>query len=538
MKYDLSILIPARNEEWLNKTIEDILANIEGKTEIIVVLDGYFVEIPQNPRVSVIYNPVSLGQRAATNQAAKLSEAKYLAKCDAYCAFDKGFDVKMMSEMHDDWTMVPTMRNLHVFDWVCPNGHRRYQSPSGACLECKAETSKEIIWKAKKSPQSNSYCFDNTPHFQYFKEFEKREEGKGDITPSMSLQGSFFMLTREKYWELGICDEAFGSWGSQGIEVAVKTWLSGGRVMVNKKTWYAHLFRTQGGDFGFPYEQSGRQVDAAKRHAKELFFDNKWDKQIYPLSYLLEKFWPVPGWSEEDLNILRACPLPNSLSKGAIYYTDNRLDQGIMKACQVNLGNSFKGKIVSSSLQPIGFGDNIHLPLERGYLTMAKQILAALERLDTDIVFFTEHDVLYHPSHFDFTPTRKDVYFYNTNVWKLRLSDGHLMRTNDCRQLSGLCCFRELALQHFRERVRRIEAEGFSRAMGFEPGTHNRKERIDDYKSDRWESAFPNIDIRHDNNLTPSRWKKEQFRNQKYTEGWQEAEKVIGWDNLSGIIKI
>lgn len=50
----------------------------------------------------------------------------------------------------------------------------------------------------------------------------------------------------------------YGSWGNQGIEVACKTWLSGGRVLVNHNTWYAHMFRTQGAEFGFPYPQSGR----------------------------------------------------------------------------------------------------------------------------------------------------------------------------------------------------------------------------------------------------------------------------------------
>ena len=96
--YDLSILIPARNEMFLARTIEDILNNIEGNTEIIAVMDGYWTDppIPQHERVTVIYNPESIGQRAATNQAAKLSKAKYLMKCDAHCAFDKGFDVKMI----------------------------------------------------------------------------------------------------------------------------------------------------------------------------------------------------------------------------------------------------------------------------------------------------------------------------------------------------------------------------------------------------------------------------------------------------------
>ncbi len=113
------------------------------------------------------------------------------------------------------------------------------------------------------------------------------------------------MLTREKYWELDICDEKFGSWGSQGIEVACKTWLSGGRVIVNHKTWYAHLFRTQGGDFGFPYALSQGSVDRAKSHARELFFDRKWDKAVHSVSWLVEKFWPIPGWTQEALDSIK-----------------------------------------------------------------------------------------------------------------------------------------------------------------------------------------------------------------------------------------
>ena len=79
--------------------------------------------------------------------------------------------------------------------------------------------------------------------------------------------------------------------------------------MVNQNTWYAHLFRTQGGDFSFPYPQSGRQVRDAKAKVKELFFNNKWKQQVYPLSWLLEKFWPVDGWTEKDLEEIKKIPI-------------------------------------------------------------------------------------------------------------------------------------------------------------------------------------------------------------------------------------
>ena len=152
--------------------------------------------------------------------------------------------------------------------------------------------------------RSNSYCFDPSPKFQYFNEYTKRAGYGGELTESMSLQGSFWMLTREKYWELNVCDESFGSWGSMGIEIACKFWLSGGSVMINHNTYYGHCFRTQGGDFGFPYALSGSQVDHAKNTARELFFKNQWPLQTRPLSWLVERFKP-PQWTDKDLQEIK-----------------------------------------------------------------------------------------------------------------------------------------------------------------------------------------------------------------------------------------
>lgn len=315
---DLSILIPARNEMFLKNTVEDILKNKEADTEVIAVLDGKWAEPPlkQHPNVTIVYLPESIGQRAATNLACKLSKAKYVMKVDAHCSFDKGFDRKMIEgfkKVGDNVTMVPIMRNLWAFDWNCQDcDWKKYQGPTPEkCEKCGSiKVEKEIKWIGKERPQSRCYSFDPTPHFKYWNgrwrhpEYQKQFEETG-LTETMCLQGSCFMLTREKYWELDICDESAGSWGNQGIETACKTWLSGGRVLVNHSTWYAHMFRTQGGDFSFPYRQSGRAVKKTKQKIWDLFFNNKWDKQIYPLSWLVERFWPIPDWSDDDLQKLK-----------------------------------------------------------------------------------------------------------------------------------------------------------------------------------------------------------------------------------------
>jgi len=525
---ELSVLVPARNEMFLAHTVRDILAHIESDTEIIVALDGPHDHepVPTDPRVRVIKFAEPIGQRAATNMAARLSDAKYVMKCDAHCAFGPGFDRIMMEDMRDDWTMVPTMFNLHAFDWVCDDcGSRRYQGPSGPCDKCDSKTRREMLWRAKKSPTSTAMRFDRDLKFQYWGKYKRHQSG--DLVETMSLLGACWMLTRERYFRLNICDEAHGGWGQQGTEVACKTWLSGGRLICTKKTWFAHLFRTQGLDFGFPYPLSGGDVEKARVYSRWLWLDGNWDGAIHPLSWLIERFAPVPGWAE---------PVLENPTKGLVYYTDNRLDPQIMRACQQQLENSRNGhELISVSLQPLEFGDNIVLNLERGYLTMFRQILAGLKAATADVVFLVEHDMLYHPSHFDFIPPQRDVFYYNQNRWMVDAKTGKALFYY-ANSTSGLCGYRELLIEHYRKRVKLVRKNGFSRRMGFEPGTHGRAERVDDYGHDTWMAECPNIDVRHRHNLTQSRWRKDQFRNQKYTRGWTEAREVPGWGTTEEVL--
>jgi len=312
---ELSLLIPSRNEIFLLNTIEDALRNIEADTEIIAVMDGAWSKpaIPDNPRVNLIYVNKPIGQRAATNLACRLSKAKYVMKLDAHCSFDKGFDHKMLDffkVVGDDITGIPIMRNLWAYSWKCYHcGWKKYQGPTpDKCEQCGRthRMRRKMMWVGKHNPQSTSFCFDSEPHFQYFEDYKHREpyitdKKEKQMTETMSLQGSCFMLTRENYWKWDVCDEKAGSWGNQGLEVACATWLSGGRCLVNHKTWYAHMFRTQGGDFGFPYEQHGREVQKTKDYIRDKFWNKKHPTQIYPVSWLLKKFAPVPGWKPEDL---------------------------------------------------------------------------------------------------------------------------------------------------------------------------------------------------------------------------------------------
>lgn len=210
-------------------------------------------------------------------------------KLDAHCSLDKGFDIKLMEsakELGRQVTQIPTQYNLHVFDWVCKSGHRRYQSPEGACSECGLPTEKEIVWRKRNHKITWAWRFDQDLHFQYWHDYERLHSE--EYVETMSLLGACFFMDREWYWELGGSDEAHGSWGQQGTEIACKTWLSGGRVICNRKTWFSHFFRT--GGIGFPYALSGADQENARIYSKDLWRNNKFEKAIYTLDWLVKKF--------------------------------------------------------------------------------------------------------------------------------------------------------------------------------------------------------------------------------------------------------
>jgi len=468
-------------------------------------------------------------------------------KLDAHCSVAEGFDVTLVQtakELAEDVVQVPAQYNLHAFDWLCDEcGHRTYQGPTiKNCEKCGSETHhREVIWKRRKSRLTTAWRFDRELHFQYWGQFRHTTEGKKEISETLSLLGACWFVSRNQFWSLGGLDEKHGSWGQMGTEIACKSWLSGGRVVCNKRTWFAHMFRTQGGDFGFPYPLSGSQVARARKYSRELWIDGKWSLQKRPLKWLLERFAPVPDWDTEQSSKSvenSTIEVPSSsvvskppLKKGILYYSDCSAPVPVLEAVRKRLSdiaNERDMQIVSVTLEPVDLGLNVVLPLKRGIPTMFKQILIGLKVLDADVVFFCEHDVLYHPSHFAFTPSNEEILYYNENVWKVDASDGKAIFYYT-KQTSGLCARRQLLLDHYRKRVDLVERDGFTRRMGFEPGSHGRTERVDDLKSETWMSEIPNVDIRHVHNLTPSRWKQDQFRNQRSCKGWKEADEIPGW---------
>jgi glycosyltransferase involved in cell wall biosynthesis len=553
--FDLSILIPSRNEffgelDLLSHTVDNVLANTSERTEVIVVLDGWDDSWPKKPlpvssRLTAVHHKQSIGQRAACNEAAKLSTAKFICKLDAHCAVGPEFDELMIAQCDYLTTLIPTQYNLHAFSWKCKKcAHESYQGPKPPkCAKCASQFLKIVpVWKPRGwkerdgvwsgNPKTTAWRFDSNLDFQYWGDLAKRYPPEQRLTPTLSFLGACFMLHRERYWELGGMDEQMGSWGNQATELACKSWLSGGQVLVNHDTWFAHLFRTQPG-FGFPYPNPGK--DRAVARSKELWLKDQWPKARYSLRWLIDKFSPVPDWPE------RAPAVVTKPRGAAIYYTCGSHDPTLELAARNNLRRSTNGhELGCVALQRTDFGDwTVVVNREKSGTAMHYQIVAGLERSRADYVFLCESDVFYHPSHFEFVPPRDDTVYYNTNVWRVRWSDGHAVRTTNLQQVSGICANRELLLAHYRKRIEWIEANGGTfdpKKMAYEPGTRG---KFGDERIANWESAYPNLDITgHGQTLTTPHFSVESFRNKKFAEGWEETDDEIpGWGKISGRVQ-
>lgn len=532
---DLSVIIAARNEEFLQRTIEDVLKASEADTEVIAVLDGYWPEpgIHDHPKVKLIHHTESIGQRAAVNEGVKLSRAKYMMKLDAHCTVDQGFDRKLMADCEHNWTVVPRMYNLHAFDWECKScKDRTYQGPKPEkCEKCgHTEFGRIIVWQPRWNRKSDFMRFDNDLKFQYWRAYGKRPEAKGDIVPIMSFIGACWFMEIDRYWEIDGLDEKHGSWGQVGTEIACKSWLSGGKLMVNKKTWFSHLFRTQKG-FGFPYHLSGKQVMNAKKHSKKLWLQNKWPKAKHDVKWLVEKFAPVPDW---DVLAPVKAQAPKK-KRGMVYYSDNTGDPFFMEACRKQMqrcADMHDLSITSVTQKPLDFGRNIVVDLERAVLSIFKQILLGCEESNAEIIFLLEHDMIYHPDHFKLNPAGKDIFTYDHNRWSVCDVTGKCVFYHTDVP-SMMVAHRDHLIQHYKRVVDFVTENGWRGKYGYSPPKGLPKEMRKGGRKVLM-ADFPSLDVRRGESFTRKRMTKDQFRSERSCRGWTEAGSVPGWGQIEG----
>ena len=287
---DLSIIIPSRQGPYLQQTIDDLLAKAETNVEVIVILDGWWPNpmLNEDPRLRIIHqgtqhnNP---GMRAAINRGVALAKGKFVMKTDEHCLFDQGYDRKLIADCQDDWLVVPRRYRLDPDEWqVIKDGRPPIDYMS--------------IDYPYQRPNDKTCGLHGA---------EDRQRGRDrkdiEVDDLMTMQGSCWFIPKayfDKLFPNGMDEVNYGPFTQEAQELSNTVWLSGGRVVVNKKTWYAHMHKgKKGKGYGFSnqqYEEHMKGTEKGRLYCINYWLNTKDFK--YDFEWLLQKFWPVPSWPE------------------------------------------------------------------------------------------------------------------------------------------------------------------------------------------------------------------------------------------------
>jgi glycosyltransferase involved in cell wall biosynthesis len=277
----VSIIIPSRNETFLRQTVDDLLKR-GGDIEVIAVLDGYWPDPPLLPdnRLIQLHKGNSMGMRAAINSAAAIAKGEWLMKCDAHCMFAEGYDEVLKTNCDDDWVMIPRRYSLDAENWkIEENG--KIRDYHYLCY-----------------PDPNKGADQGMHGVEWWARCKERSAPEYDIDDEMSSQGSCWFMSKKHFDNFlhGLSEEGYGSFAQEFQEIGNKTWLGGGAVKINKKTWYAHLHK--GKRYGRMYPQSRSELITHINWSANYWMGNQWKERVHDLVWLVAKFWPVPTWEE------------------------------------------------------------------------------------------------------------------------------------------------------------------------------------------------------------------------------------------------
>jgi glycosyltransferase involved in cell wall biosynthesis len=218
----LSVVIPAYKDPFVHKTIDSLLKNAEGEIEVIPVLDGYWPQQPviTDERVRVLHLGKNRGMRGAINAGVRIARGEFILRSDQHCAFAKGYDVILTRDCQPNWIMTATRHFLDPVKWevmdIPPVNYEKLVIQGGRKFAGQR-------WRSRDEERKHLM-----------------------IDETMAMQGSMWVMPK-KWWQKVIVElqtEGYGQMYQDSHEMIFKTWKAGGKMMLNKNTWFAHKHRS------------------------------------------------------------------------------------------------------------------------------------------------------------------------------------------------------------------------------------------------------------------------------------------------------
>lgn len=283
----LSVIIPSRSPEFLQRTVDDLLEKAEGKIEVIVVLDGIWHVLRDDPRVTLVHHGEvhnNIGMRGSINLGMAIAQGTHVMKVDEHTMVGQGFDRILKADCENNWVVIPRRERLEPETWELIHDGR----PPVDYMKLDYPYAKPL---------------DKTQGLHGSEDRSKAANRKDImIDDVMTMQGSAYFTTK-KYWDElfpeGLDDENYGPFTQEAQEISNKAWLSGGRVVVNKNTFYAHFHKgKKGKGYGFTtdqYKRHAEQNEKGRIYCIEYWLNTK--DYVHDFAWLIEKFKPE-GWPE------------------------------------------------------------------------------------------------------------------------------------------------------------------------------------------------------------------------------------------------
>lgn len=297
----VSILIPSRNEKWLKNTLDNIYENATGDFEVIVGFNGK-TDYPLQgdyPNLTLIYESQDIGLKPMINKLANLATGKYIYKSDAHCAFGEGFDEILQENMEENWVVTPRFKIIKD-DWSIQTRDGEEEFYDYFYLSCPFTDPKGLRFKAGGHWKERT--FERNPN-PFLTQTVSPTNEIPEIDETPQIHGSGWFVKRDYFFNiLGGFPETdpFGH-AQEPIWLALKNWLIGGKLMVNKKTWYAHLHQDSK-DRGYPEDRS--HTEKTYNDTASHFLLNKEPNLVHDFDWFVEKFYPMPTWPENWRQLL------------------------------------------------------------------------------------------------------------------------------------------------------------------------------------------------------------------------------------------
>ena len=280
---ELSVIIPNRNCQFTTKTIQDVLKNAGCDVEVIVNVDEKWpTPLVRDERLHYYHPPSPVGLRQAITNGVKLAKGKYIMKCDDHCAFGENFGKILIENHQDNWVQIPRRYALNAEEWKIEDDRKDDKYP--------------IDYMYIDFPRKGKAHDDGMHGVPWKARREEKKDLEIDDTPSM--QGSCYFMTKDHFANFlgGLSEEGYGQFSQEAQEIGFKTWLGGGAVKVNKKTWYAHLHK--GSRYGRMYKMPGGTVEASNWSA-EYWLNNRWEGRVHDFDWFIDVMFPNhPSWPE------------------------------------------------------------------------------------------------------------------------------------------------------------------------------------------------------------------------------------------------